>query len=64
MKIRRFDSVTRCSWSCCYWRLGKVFSVHWHVGFHENSRPGDPRLRLRGVHLFGWLIPLPCYYVD
>lgn len=42
----------RDTWACYFLCIPHILIVHWHVGHHDGSRPGDPRVRLRAVFLF------------
>ena len=43
-------------WECKTYKLLFLY-IHWHSGFHNALNKGDPYFRLRGIRLFGWLVP-------
>ena len=49
--------------TCYGLSLGRFLLVHWHVGYPAWREQTVPRIRLRGIFIFGYLLPFR-YYVD
>jgi len=58
--MRRCD-YNHGTWKCHSFDMGKFLHIHWHTGKHDATPPYYPNIRLRGVWIWKWKLPLKYY---